>query len=442
MTGGKSGWFSAQELEYMEDPESVNSNHRSTVRDRIETKINEEAVHDLERLLDVTDFLDSSTRETLRLQSDPVRVGKGLGEMFPGQLSELVYGLLLSERKPDESADEFVERFDSVWQEVEASVRQRIQNAQLSFDARRSFRTFRTDLLEKIADHVRLAHALHDVKMRIPVDDFVEWTVAQKGTGQFDYLPELFDIAYEITTDEPIPRRISDYWELLSEAANDQGVQPPNGESWEIDFVNPSERDHEQHGAALAALDEELRSASDQFWNEFRIIEQDQLLALGLYTHSKLQPRDRRILDRIPCSNAAEGWGRYDTRRANVLAGDRDPPVLYSETNPKQGTDEKHYEFTDYGRFVHWLAEYVEQKKDLSAVIRDFAKDAPEELVQEANDWVTENIEAARRLDMDQQSLKELSDGESSDDFGAVLANSVLWARVSEHTDDAEWDDD
>jgi hypothetical protein len=442
MDGSKSGWFSAQELAYMEDPESVNSNHRSTVRDRIETKVNEKAVHDLDRLLDVTDFLDSSTRETLRLQSDPVRVGKGLGEMFPGQVSELVYGLLLSKREQDESADEFVKRFDSVWQEVEAGVRQRIQSAQLSFDARRSFRRFWADLLEKTANHVRLAHALYDVKMRIPVDDFVEWTVAQKGTGQFDHLPELFDIAYGITTDEPIPRRISDYWGMLSEAADNQGVEPPNGESWDVDFANPSEGDREQHEAALAALDEELRSASEQFWNEFQIIEQDQLLALGLCTNLQLQPRDKQILERVPCSNAAEGWSRYDTRRANVLADNRDIPVLSCETTPKQGTDEKHYEFTEYGRFVHWLAEYVEQKNSLSAVLRDFAKDVPEELVQEANDWVTENIEAARRLNMDQQSLKQLSDGESSDDLGAVLANSVLWARVSEHTDEAEWGDD
>ena len=441
MGEGKSGWFSAKELAYLRDPESVNSKHRSTVRNRIEEKVNEEVIHDIERIPELLDFLESIKRESMRLQSEPVYDGRGLGALYPDQISELMFGLLLSEMRPDETSEEFVERFDTIWEEIGADVRRRIENAQLSHEVRGLFRTFTRDLFEKANLHASLAQELWDVKIRIPVDEFVEWTVAQKGKQDLEYLPEVFDTAFGITVDDSPPRRLMDYLNLLLEAAVDNDIEPPDGTSWRIDPKNPSPRDYETHEAALSALDDELRTAAHRFWEETQVLERDQLLALGLYTNSKFEPRDKQILNRIPCSNRHDEWNRYDTRRANILTDDRDLPLLSRETIPKRGTDEKCYEFTPYGRFVHWLTSYVEDKGSYPAVLRDFLTDAPGDLVDEANDWVTEYTGAARRLDSDIESLNEQSDGKGSDESDALLVNSVLWVRVLKHTDEAEWED-
>ena len=428
-------------MAYLRDPESVNSKHRSTVRNRIEEKVNEEVIHDIERIPELLDFLESIKRESMRLQSEPVYVGRGLGALYPDQISELMFGLLLSEMRPDETSEEFVERFDTIWEEIGADVRRRIENAQLSHEVRGLFRTFARDLFEKANLHASLAQELWDVKIRIPVDEFVEWTVAQKGKQDLEYLPEVFDTAFGITVDDSPPRRLMDYLNLLLEAAVDNDIEPPDGTSWRIDPKNPSPRDYETHEAALSALDDELRTAAHRFWEETQVLERDQLLALGLYTNSKSEPRDKQILNRIPCSNRHDEWNRYDTRRANILTDDRDLPLLSRETVPKRGADEKCYEFTPYGRFVHWLTSYVEDKGSYPAVLRDFLTDAPGDLVDEANDWVTEYTGAARRLDSDIESLNEQSDGKGSDEFNALLVNSVLWVRVLKHTDEAEWED-
>jgi hypothetical protein len=232
-----------------------------------------------------------------------------------------------------------------------------------------------------------------------------------------------------------------DYLNILLEAAVDNDIEPPDGTTWRIDPKNPSTRDQETHEAALSALDDELRTAAHRFWEETQVLERDQLLALGLYTYSKLEPRDKQVLDRIPCSNRHDGWNRYDTRRANILTDDRELPLLSRETIQKRGADEKRYEFTNYGRFLYWLTSYVEDKGSYPAVLRDFLTDAPEDLVDEANDWVTEYTGAARRLNSDIESLNEQSDGKGSDEFDALLVNSVLWVRVSKYTDEAEWGD-
>lgn len=129
MDEGKSGWFSTKELAYLREPESVNSKHRSTVRNRIEEKVNEEVIHDIERIPELLDFLESTKRESMRLQSEPTYVGRGLGALYPDQLSELMFGVLLSEMRPDETTEEFMERFDTIWEEVGSDVRRRIENA-------------------------------------------------------------------------------------------------------------------------------------------------------------------------------------------------------------------------------------------------------------------------------------------------------------------------
>ena len=100
----------------------------------------------------------------------------------------------------------------------------------------------------------------------------------------------------------------------------------------------------------------------------------------------------------------------------------------------------KHYEFTDYGRFVYWLTSYVEEKASYSAVLRDFLSDAPEDLIDEANDWVTEYTGAARRFDVDEAYVS--TDDEDVDEFGPLLSNSMLWFRVFKVTDNSEWEDD
>ncbi len=440
MNENKSEWFSGKELAYLRDPESVDSKHRSTVRDRIEEKVNEGVIHDIERIPELLDFLESNTKESIRLQSEPTNVGRGLGSLYPDQLTELMFGLLLSEMRPDETTEEFVERFDSIWEEIGASVRHRIQNTQSSFGVQGLFRDFRRDLLQKIISQVDVAHSLLHVKIRTPVDKFVEWAVDQKGDPDLDYLPEILDTAFGITVDDSPPRRFVDYWNLLMQAAADSDIEAPDGVGWAIDPKNPTEQEYELHEAALSTLDDELLTATHRFWEKTQIVERDQLLALGLYTYSKLEPRDEQVLDRIPCSNHHDGWNRYDTRRANILTDDRELPLLSRETIQKRGADEKRYEFTTYGRFVHWLTSYVEDKGSYPAVLRDFLTDAPEDLVDEANDWVTEYTGAARRFDMDEE--RDSTDDEDIGEFGSYLHNTLLWIRVFNVTDDSEWVDD
>lgn len=438
MSRTKSGWFSARQLAYLQDPESVDSKYRKQTRDRIEKKVNEGVIHDIERIPELLGFLESTTKESVRLQSEPTRVGRGLGQLYPDQLSELVFGLLLSEMESDETTEEFVDRFDAIWEEIGADVRHRIQNSQQSFEVRRLFRDFRRDLLQKIINQLDIAHHLWDTRIRTPVDDFVEWVVDQKGEPDLDHLPEILDTAFGITVDNSPPDRFVDYWNMLIQAAADSDIHPSNGDGWNIDPKNPTEHEHELHEAALSALDDELRTAAHQFWEETQFVERDQLLALSLYTYSKLERRDKQILDRIPCSNRHDGWNRYDTRRANILTDDRDLPLLSRETVPKRGADEKRYEFTAYGRFVHWLISYVEDKGSYPAVLRDFLTDAPERLVDEANEWVTEYTGAARRLDLDLDELRGSTEDRDTGDFGPVLSNAMLWFRVDKVTDDTE----
>lgn len=438
----KSGWFSARQLAYLRDPESVDSKYRKQTRDRIEEKVNEGVIHDIERIPELLEFLESTTKESVRLQSEPTRVGRGLGQLYPDQLSELVFGLLLSEMESDETTEEFVERFDKIWEEIGANVRHRIQNSQQSLEVQRLFRDFRRDLLQKIINQVDIDHHLWDTRIRTPVDEFVEWVVDQKGEPGLDHLPEILDTAFGITVDDPPPRLFVDYWNLLIQAVGDNDIHPPDGVGWAIDPKNPTEREHELHEAALSALDEELMTATHKFWEETQFMERDQLLALGLYTYSKLESRDKQILDRIPCSNRHDGWNRYDTRRANILTDDRDLPLLSRETVPKRGVDEKRYEFTSYGRFVHWLTSYVENKGSYHAVLRDFLTDAPEGFVDEANDWVTEYTGAARRLNLDVDELRGSTDDGDAGEFGPLFSNALLWSRVDKETEDAEWEED
>ncbi|WP_336364028.1 hypothetical protein [Halalkalicoccus salilacus] len=442
MAQDNSEWFSAQELAYIRDPNSIDSKHRSTVRNRIEEKVNEGVIYDVERIPELVDFLDSSTKESIQLRSEPTYIGRGLGQLYPEQLTELVFGLVLSERKSNEPVEEFAKRFDAIWEEIEADIHRRIQNTQQLFEIQLLFRTFTKDLFYKINQDVSLPHELMDVEMRIPVDEFVKWTVAQKGEEDFTYLPDILDAAFGITTDDSRPRRFADYWNLLTQAAADGDIHPPDGAEWAIDYKNPSPRNHEMHEAALSALDNELETAARRFRKEAQILERDQLLALGLYTHSKLELRDKQILDRIPCSNRRDGWSRYDTRRANILTDDHDLPLLSREITSKRGADEKHYEFTDYGRFVHWFTLYVEEKASYSAVLRDFLRDVPEDLVDEANDWITEYIGTARRLDWEADGTLDSTDNEDAGKFSPSLSNSSLWIRVIKATDDAEWEED
>lgn len=436
MTGGKSGWFSAKELEFLSDPESAPSKERSIYRDRITDTVNEEAIYDLQRIPDILDFLDTSARETLRLQTEAAHVSKGLGELFPGQRADLIYGILLSEKESDESTDEFVDRFDSIWEELGSDVRNRIQNVQLSFDIQDTFRTLRVELLELIRDSVQVVHPLWDVKIRVPIDEFVEWTVAEKDDLDLDYLPTILDTAFGITDDASLPRRVSDYWDLLSEAAAANGIEPPVGKEWTIDFLSPSEADIERHSAALAALEDELAKASHQYWEEC-IVELDALVALGLFSEHQLQPWDREILNQLPSSNQADAWRGYDTQRANILTDDRVPPILHRETIPKRGTDEKRYTFTEYGQFVHWLTNYVAEKGTYADVIRDIAKDAPEELVEEAIDWVHSYIVSCDDSDEIPNALSVTSVGESGE---VRFHNGMLWIRIMKETDESQWE--
>lgn len=442
MDGPQSEWFSAKELAYLENPESVDSKHRSTIRSRIEEKVNEGVIQDIERIPDLLDFLGSTTRESIRLQSEPAHVGHGLGLLYPEQLSELMFGLLLSKKRPNETTTEFVDRFNTIFEEVGTDVRQRIQKVQLSQDLSGQFQTFTKTLFEKITRHASATQKLWDVKIRIPVDEFVEWTIEQKGNTDFDYLPQIFDTAFGITVDDPPPRRFVDYWNLLTQAAKENDINPPEGGGWDIEYKNPSTRDKELHEAALSALDDELHTATHRFFEEKKVLERDQLLALGLYSYAKLDHRDKQILDRIPCSNGHDGWTRYDTRRANILTDDRSLPLLSRETIPKHGADEKRYEFTPYGRFVHWLTSYVDDKESYQAVLRDFLTDAPEDLVDEANEWVTEYTGAARRYNEDDHETHDSPDDEDTSEFGNPLSNAMLWIRVTQVTDDAEWEDD
>ncbi len=437
---GKSVWFPSKELAYLQEPESVDSKHRSTMRKRIDKKVNNGIIDDIERIPELLDFLDSPTRESVRLQSDPTYVGRGLGMLYPEQLSELVFGLLLSEKRPDETTEEFVERFDTIWGEIGTDVRYRIRNSQQSFEVQRLFRAFRKDLVQKIIDHVSIASYLWDVKMRTPVDKFVKWIVDQKGKPDFNYLPEILDTAFGITVDDSPPQRFADYWKLLTQAAKDCGIHPTVGTEWAINPKNSTERDHESHEAALSALDDELLTATHQFWEKTQFMERDQLLALGLYTYSKLKPRDKQILDRVPGSNRQEEWNRYDTRRANILTDDHDLPLLSRETIPKYGADEKRYEFTDYGRFVRWLTPYVDNKGSYPAVLRDFLSDAPEDLVDEASDWVSEYTGSAQRLDLDVDDLHDSVDIDTGE-TGLLFSNFSLWLRVCNVTDDDKWED-
>ena len=442
MNEGKSGWFSAKELAYLRDPESVDSKHRSTVRDRIEEKVNKGVIHDIERIPELLDFLEPITRESIRLQSEPTYVSRGLGQLYPKQLTELVFGLLLSEMKPDETTEAFVERFDTIWEEIGVNIRHRIQNSQQSFEVQRLFRAFQIDLLQEIINQVDVAHYLWDVKIRTPVDKFVEWAVDQKGEADLDYLPEILDTAFGITVDDSPPRRFVDYWNLLMQAAADRDIHPPDGAGWAIDPKNPTKREDELHEAALSALNDELHPATHRFWEEIQIVERDQLLALGLYSYAKLEQRDKRILDRIPCSNRSDGWNRYDTRRANILTNDRFLPLLSRETIPKRGTDEKYYEFTDYGRFVHWLTSYTEKKSSYLAVNRNFLVDGPEDLIDEANDWVTEYTGAARRYNWDREGTQVATENGDTGDSDLLFSNSLLWMRAIEAADEAELEGD
>lgn len=436
MTGSKSGWFSTKELEYLSEPESVPSKERSVYRDRITDTVNEEAIYDLQRIPEILEFLNTSARETLRLQTEAAHVSRGLGELFPGKRADLIYGILLSEKGSDKSTDEFVDRFDSIWEELGSDVRNRIQNVQLSFDIQDTFRTFRVELLELIRDSVQVVHPLWDVKIRVPIDEFVEWTVNQKDELDLDYLPTILDTAFGITDDASLPRRLSDYWDLLSEAATANKIEPPVGEAWTIDFLSPSEADYERHSTALDALEDELRTASRRYWEEC-IVDLDALVALGLFSEYQLQPHDREILNQLPSSNQADAWTRYDTRRANILTDDRILPLLHRETIPKRGTDEKRYNFTEYGRFVHWLTNYVAKKGTYADVIRDIAKDAPEELVKEAIDWVYTYIASCDVPDEIPDRLLVTSAGGSGEDR---FHNGMLWIRIMKETDGSQWE--
>lgn len=441
MTRDKSRWFSSKQLDYLNDPQSVDSKHRSTVHDRIEKRVNKEVIPDLQRIPKVVDFLTPPTRESLQLQDDAAYISKGLAEIYSDQASDLIFGVLLSEKDPEESTDEFLDRFDEVWADIGKEVRKQIRTARLSHGVRQTFRRLQRDLLEHLLTHIDATREWSAVKMRVPTDEVVRWIVDQRETEDLESLPDILDTAYGIRTEESIPKRCSRYWSLLSKTAEKQGVEPPHGEGWPFDFVDSSKADYERHEAALSALDEELHTALHQFWDRKQILELDQLLALGLVSYTQLQSHDKEVLDWIPSSNLKhDGWTRYDTRRANALVDNRSPPILSRDTTTKPGTDEKKYEFTDYGRFVYWLSQYVEQKGSIPAVQRDFVVDAPEEVVDHANDWLTTNFAGARRLNLSGEELKsetEERDRESSD---SVLSNSVLWIEVIKRTDESMWD--
>jgi hypothetical protein len=63
MNQTKSGWFSARQLSYLQDPESVDSKYRKQTRDRIEEKVNEGVIHDIERIPELLKFLESTTKD-------------------------------------------------------------------------------------------------------------------------------------------------------------------------------------------------------------------------------------------------------------------------------------------------------------------------------------------------------------------------------------------
>ena len=74
--------------------------------------------------------------------------------------------------------------------------------------------------------------------------------------------------------------------------------------------------------------------------------------------------------------------------------------------------------------------------------LRDFLTDAPDDIVDDANDWVTEYTGAARRLNWDVDELRDSTDCEAADEVRPVLWNAMLWFRVAKATDTAEWEDD
>lgn len=437
----KSRWFSSKQLDYLNDPQSVDSKHRSTVHDRLEERVNEEIIPDLQRIPKVVDFLTPATRESLQLQDDAAYISKGLAEIYSDQASDLIFGVLLSEKDPEESTDEFLDRFDEVWADIEKEVRNQIHTARLSHGVRQTFRRLQRDLLEHLLAHIDATREWSAVKIRVPTDEVVRWIVDQGEIEGSELLPDILDAAYGIRTDESIPKRCSRYWSLLSKTAEKQGVEPPHGEGWPFDFVDPFEADYERHEAALSALDEGLRTALHQFWERKQVLELDQLLALGLVSCTQLQSHDMEVLNRIPSSNLKhDGWTGYDTRRANALVDNRSPPILSRDVITKPGTDEKKYQFTDYGRFVYWLSQYVDQKGTIPAVQRDFVADAPDGVVDNANEWLTSNLPGARRLDLSVEELKSEPEGSDRERDEPVLSNSVLWIEVIKQTDESMWD--
>jgi hypothetical protein len=88
------------------------------------------------------------------------------------------------------------------------------------------------------------------------------------------------------------------------------------------------------------------------------------------------------------------------------------------------------------------LNSYVEAKGSYSAVLRDFLSDVPEDLVDEANDWVTEYTGVSRRFDEDMDRARESTDNEDADEFDQLLSNPLLWIRVIKVTNDNELEDD
>lgn len=440
MQPDQSGWFSSKQLDYLNDPQSVDSKHRSTVHDRIEERVNEEIIPDIQRIPKIVDFLNPSTRESLHLQDDGAYISKGLAEIYQCQASDLIFGVLLSKKDSEESTDEFLDRFDEVWADIGKEVRDQIRTARLSHGVRQTFARLQRDLFEYLLTHIDATREWSALEMRVPTDEVVRWIVDHREIEGFGPLPDILDAAYGIKTDESIPKRCAHYWSILSKATEEQGVEPPHGEGWSFDFVDTSKADYERHEAALSALDEELHTALHQFWERKQVLEQDQLLALGLVSCTTLHDNDTEVLDRIPSSNANDDWKGHYTRRANNLVDNRSPPILSRETTKKRGTDEKKYEFTDYGRFVHWLSRYVDEKGSIRAVQRDFVADAPDELVDSANEWVTTNFAGARRLDLSVEEMKnETEDGDRGRD-DPVLSNSVLWIEVIKKTDESMWD--
>lgn len=379
--GNKNKLFSENQWAVIQDPEQVAANRRAMYRNRVADKVNGDLGKVIDYLPNLIEYLDSATKEELRLQSDPAYVGEGLGELYAEQKAELILGALLSERREYESTADFLERLDNIWAEVKTDIETRVRQTQRSHEFRQSYGQFQRELLDHVATHISATAEWSGVKMRVPLDGFVQWVVGQEASDEIATLREVFDAAFGISTGDPVYERGTVYRGALTTAAASEGLAPPVGSSWTFDLVSPAEVDFELHRAALAALDEELTIARHRYWEETRVQERDRLLATGLVDCAGLKKRDQEILRRGPCSNTSEGWTRYDTRRANVLANDRQPALLSEEITPKPGTSEKQYEPTEYGRFVRWLADYLDEKGGVNAVVRDFAQEAPRDLV-------------------------------------------------------------